>query len=256
MKLRLLALLATGLCTTAFLRAESYSFKEPFDRSAPFNSTGEISLENVNGSVEIRTWDKNEIRIEGEKNAKTEEELKLIDLTIDTAPDRVGIKVRLPKRSGGWFWGSNIRAAVRFTLTVPATATLRKINTVNSRVVIDGVRGEVNASTVNGSIEATRLGADARLQTVNGGLTVSFDALVPTQRISLETVNGGITVKLPKNAGVSVDASVVNGGVSCDFPITLSGGGVHRHSLHGAIGGGGASLHASSVNGGIHLREL
>jgi Putative adhesin len=256
MKLHLLALLAAGLGTTALLRADSdnYAFKEPFERSAAFNATGEISLENVNGSVEIRTWDKNEIHIEGEKSAQTDEELKLIELTLDVSPGRVAIKATLPKRPGSWF-GSDIRASVRFTLTVPATATLRKIAAVNGRIAIDGVRGEVNAESVNGRLEAIGLGGDARLKTVNGRIAAGFATLAAGQRVSLETVNGEITATLPNDAGTSVDASVVNGHIDCDFPIQLSGGRVHGSSLHGTIGSGGATLHAESVNGSIHLKK-
>ena len=85
MKLHLLAYLALGLASVGLARAD-YSFTEPFSKSNPFHANGEISLENINGNVEIRTWGKNEILIEGEKSAKTDEELKLIDLTIAPTP--------------------------------------------------------------------------------------------------------------------------------------------------------------------------
>ena len=133
MKLHLLAYLALGLASVGLARAD-YSFTEPFSKSNPFHAKGEISLENINGNVEIRTWDKNEILIEGEKSAKTDEELKLIDLTMDVSESAAAIKVKLPKRPGGMFSGNgNIRAAVKFTLTVPADAVLKNISTVKFR---------------------------------------------------------------------------------------------------------------------------
>lgn len=251
--MKLLALVA-ALLTAAGAYADSYSFKEPFSRTAPFNATGELSLDNVNGSVEIRTWDKNEILIEGEKSAKTDEELKLIELTLDTAtPTAATIKVRLPKRSGSWFGGSNIRASVTFKITVPATANLAHIRTVNSSITLDGLAGPVNAATVNGRINATALRGDARLETVNGSLNVGFAALAAGQQLSLETVNGSVAVALPADAGAAVNASVVNGHVDCDFPITLTGGRIRGSSLKGSIGDARATLHARSVNGSIHV---
>ena len=128
MKLRLVAILATSLIAVAFARADDYSFKEPFKRTGAFSATGAITLENVNGDIDIRTWDKNEILIEGEKSAKTEEELKAVDLAMDVSESHAAIKVRLPKRSGGWFSDGTIRASVRFSLTIPAKAILERVD--------------------------------------------------------------------------------------------------------------------------------
>jgi DUF4097 and DUF4098 domain-containing protein YvlB len=254
MKLRLVALLATGLVAVALTRANDYSFKEPFRKAGAFSATGSVTLENVNGNIEIRTWDKNEILIEGEKSAKTEEELKAVDLTMDVSESRAAIKVRLPKRSGSWFFGNTIRASVRFTLTVPATATLDRIATVNASVTVDGARGKAQIETVNGTIHATDLGGSARARTVNGQINATFTSTSAGQEFSCGTVNGSITVGLPKDAGVALRTSVVNGHVDCDFPLTLTKSSGKRH-LSGTIGDGRASLEAETVNGSIHIEQ-
>jgi hypothetical protein len=236
MKLRLFVALVTSLVAVVLARADDYSFKEPFKKTGAFSATGSITLENINGNVEIRTWDKNEILIEGEKSARTEEELKAVELTMDVSESRAAIKVRLPKRPGSWFFGGTIRASVRFTLTVPVTANLDQIE------------------TVNGGIQAANLGGSARLETVNGQINASFASISAGQEFSMETVNGSVTVVLPKDAGVALRTSVVNGHVDCDFPLTLtkSSG---RRNLSGTIGDGRASLKAETVNGSIHIEQ-
>jgi DUF4097 and DUF4098 domain-containing protein YvlB len=254
MKLRLPLLLFIVFSFVAATRADSYSFKDPFIQTGPFNSTGKISLENVNGDIDVRTWDKNEIRIEGEKSAKTEEELKAVDLRMDVSESRAAIKVRLPKRSGSWFSDSTIRASVRFTLTVPTAAVLEKIETVNSSITIDGVHGAVHASSVNGGIRAIGLGADAQLHTVNGSVHASFTTVRPDQQLTFKTVNGGVRVNLPKDAGLQLRAFVANGHVDCDFPLTL-GGKYQGHSITGTIGDGRALLIAEAVNGGVAIER-
>ena len=256
MKLRLVAIATLALAVAALARANDYSFKEPFSQTAPFNATGSLSLANVNGPVDIRTWDKNQILVEGEKSAKTDEELKQIELTIDLTNTHAGIKAHLPKRFGGWwFFGNTIRASVRFTITVPATASIERLQTVNSGVTIDGLRGSVEAGSVNGQIHATGLGGDAQLSTVNGAIKADFDAIVSQQKLSFKTVNGSITVGLPKDAGVALSGSVVNGRIGCDFPLTLGESGHGRH-LSGTIGDGRASLRAETVNGNIAIKQL
>jgi DUF4097 and DUF4098 domain-containing protein YvlB len=251
MKQHLPSLLALVFSLLAAAHAGTYSFNDPFSQTAPFDPAGKISIENVNGDIDIRTWDKNEIRIEGEKSAKTAEELQLIDLKIDVSPTSAAIKIRLPKRTGG---NGNIRASVRFTLTVPVAAVIDKVGTVNSGVTVDGVHGAVDVSTVNGAIRATGLGAAAWLNTVNGSVRVSFTTLQPDQQLSFKTVNGGVTVGLPQDAGLQLRASVVNGHVNCDFPLTL-GGKCDGHSLNGTIGDGRASLEAESVNGSVDIER-
>jgi DUF4097 and DUF4098 domain-containing protein YvlB len=255
MKIHLLAYLTLGLASVAIARAD-YSFKEPFTKSSPFHASGEISLENVNGNVEIRTWNKNEILIEGEKSAKTEEELKLVDLTMDMSESAVDIKVKLPKRPGGMFSGNgNIRAAVKFTLTVPADAVLKNISTVNSSVVVDGVRGSVRLSTVNGGIRANSVGGEGHFRTVNGSIHVASAALGAGQKLFCESVNGGITVTLPKDSGFELHTSVVNGHVDCDFPIGL-GKKAHGKSISGKVGDGRGSVEARTVNGGVNIESV
>lgn len=254
MKLRRFVALALSLAAVASVRADDYSFKEPFKQTGAFSATGSVTLENVNGNIAIHTWDRNEILIEGEKSAKTEEELKAVELTMDVSESRAAIKVRLPKRSGTWFIGSTIRASVRFNLTVPATAVLEKIRTVNAKVSVDGARGKTNVETVNGTIEATDLGGSARLETVNGQIKAAFTGLAAGQEIALETVNGSVTAVLPRDAGVALRTSVVNGHVDCDFPLTLAGSSGKR-SLSGTIGDGRASLKAETVNGSIHIEQ-
>ena len=254
MKLRLFALLATSLVAVVLAHADDYSFKEPFKKTGAFSATGSVTLENVNGGVEIRTWDKNEILIEGEKSAKTEEELKAVDLTIDLSESRAAIKVRLPKRSGTWFSGNTIRASVRFTLTVPATAVLDRIATVNGSISVDGARGSAHLDTVNGNIHAVDLGGSARCKTVNGQIKGTFTSVAAGQDLSFETVNGTVIVELPKDAGLALRTSVVNGHVDCDFPLTLTESS-DRHHLRGTIGDGRAALKAGTVNGSINIEQ-
>ena len=254
MTTRLVALLAASFVAAAFACADDYSFKEPFTKTGAFSAAGSVSLENVNGDVEIRTWDKNEILIEGEKSAKTEEELKAVDLTMDLSESRAAIKVRLPKRSNSWFSGSTIRASVRFTLTVPTAAVLERIATVNATVAVDGACGKAHVETVNGNIRAANLGGSAWFKTVNGQIKATFATVAGGQEFSFETVNGSVTAVLPGNAGLALRTSVVNGQVDCDFPLTLTKSSGKRN-LSGTIGDGRASLTAETVNGSIHIEQ-
>jgi DUF4097 and DUF4098 domain-containing protein YvlB len=243
------------LASAALAQADDYPFSEPFHFTGPLDAGATVAVENVNGRITIQTWDRNEVLIEGTKHAKTEEELKLLELDTDLTPAHASLIVRHHKRSSGWFGGNSARGRVDITVTVPATVELRDIKSVNGAVAIDGVRGAINVSLVNGSCDATGLAASARVHTVNGETRVSFVEVPTKARLEFHTVNGGINVGLPANAGLAVDCSTVNGGINSDLPLTVQGSFGRRH-LEGTIGDGRASLELRSVNGGIHLSSL
>lgn len=249
MKLRSAPLLAAALAFIAFAHGDLLAAKEAFSRSHAFNPDGVVSLHNVNGNITVETWDKNEILIEGEKSAKTDEELNLIELTIDLTADKADIRVRLPKRNG-----KSVRGGVSFAIKVPATASLDPIKTVNSSITVTGLRGSVALETVNGQIRATDLGANAHLGTVNGQINASFSQVAAGQELRAKTVNGSVHLTLPADAGFTVAGSVVNGHIDCDFPLETKGK-IGRKRVNGTVGDGRASITASSVNGSIHLKS-
>jgi len=255
MKLRLLALLSAALAFTALARAEHYPFTEPFSRTGAFAAAGELSLENVNGDVTVRTWDKNEILIEGEKRARSADELAAIDLKIELSPDRAGVKVKLPKRPGAF--GNTIRAAVTFTITLPRSATIAKLDTVNASVKIEGLDGAIRAETVNGGITVIDAGGNIHLETVNGGIRLNASRPPGSGcQIHTETVNGRIVIALPRATGAELKAEVVNGHIACAFPLTLHRGGIGKRHLEATIGAGGAAISAETVNGNIDIQSI
>lgn len=255
--LRLLAGCALALLASfAVARADSYGYTKPFSETHPFAADGEVVLANVNGAVTIRTWDRPEIRVEGEKRAKTQEELDLIELTIKATSAKLDVKTVLPQRPNvGWFGDRSLRGAVNLTLTVPATARLRDIGATNGSITISDVRSAVNARLVNGKIVASGLGADTSLETVNGSIRAEFATLAPGQKISVRTVNGSTTVTLPREASLTLSARTVNGSVDCEFPLTIKGT-IKRNRVSGTIGSGAASLESETVNGSLRVKSL
>ncbi len=253
----------TLLVATALFAAGSAlaTVTETVNKTYVLAADGIVSLENVNGDVEITGWDKNEVRIDAEKRARNDEDLQKISIRFSSTnldinghgASKLSIKTEIPKGHFGflWFGNSNVRGEVRYKLMVPFGAHLEKIDVVNSDITVREVRGPMNLDTVNGRIRATGLAADGRFDTVNGSISVSFDSVKNARRITLDTVNGPCTLRLPADAGGRVNADTVNGRVSCDFPIRLESTG--RHSLRGVIGDGETDIVLDSVNGSLRI---
>ena len=89
------------------------------------------------------------------------------------------------------------------------------------------------------------------LETVNGNVRLTSDAVAPTDPITLSTTNGTIRAQLPANTEGSFDLSVVNGTVRSDFPLDqMPKGGIGRR-LQGQIGSSTRVVKMRSINGGV-----
>ncbi|AOS45532.1 hypothetical protein Verru16b_02613 [Lacunisphaera limnophila] len=241
-----------GLVLALSLLATVVSAKvtEKFTQTYPLDANGSIHLENVNGSVEIIAWDKNEVALEAEKTARDQEGLDRMHLKIESSPRRLSIRTEHEKK---WKFWETMNAQVHYKLMVPAGATLDRIEVVNAGIRVTGVKGSVRLEAVNGSVEADGLSGPGHFETVNGTVRVSYAAMPTGGGIALETVNGTCKLMLPADAAFDLDTDTVNGRVTCDFPITLESSG--KRELRGAVNGGGVRVTLDSVNGGLSVNR-
>src|ERR1051325_7370214 len=56
---------------------------EHFEHVYPLSASGRLSLSNVNGSVIIEAWDRNEVKVEYTKTSDSKERLADVDVRID-----------------------------------------------------------------------------------------------------------------------------------------------------------------------------
>ncbi len=218
---------------------------------------GRISVDNVNGNVTVVGGSGNAVEIVAIKKGKNQDILDEIEISIDHSSDAIRIETEFPDKGvKGWFsWGDGNRGSVSYTITVPSSANLESVESVNGNVEISGVSGVVKASTVNGSIKASDLTGNARIETVNGSVAATFASLSGQQKAICESVNGRLTINLPKDADTSVSAETINGGIDgSDFGLETNKGFIGR-DLKGDIGNGSARLSLSTVNGAIKIRS-
>ena len=220
---------------------------QEFHKTVPLTATGTLSLENINGDVEITGWDKNEVQIDAQKKASDQQKLDDMKINVDASSSSVEIKTEYPHHMV-----NNNPGSVHYTLHVPAGARIDKINLVNGAMTVQKLTGEINANLVNGKVRASELTGEADLATVNGSIEADYAALTNVREIKLKSVNGSINLTLPQSPNAQVDASVVNGSISTDFPLTVKGRWVGK-SMSGTLGSGGVQIELNNVNGSIHL---
>lgn len=244
--------------TTANAEQPGEEVREEFHQTYPLSPTGRVSLENLNGGVQIKVWDQASVQVDAIKRAYRRERLAEAKIEINATEENIRIKTEYPDENQSFYKDHRRHdnpAIVDYTLTVPRKAVLQSIELINGSIDIDGVEGNVKASSINGKVNAKGLAGEARLSTINGPLQVAFTQLDESKPIELGSVNGNVTLIIPSNANASIRAGTVHGGISTDFGLKVKHGEYVGHSLEGQIGTGGPRIKLGNVNGAIQINH-
>ena len=229
---------------------------EEFHQTYPLSATGRVNLGNINGGVKIKVWDRAAVQVDAIKKAWRRDRLAEAQIEVTSTEENIRIKTEYPELNQSFRKGEGRYenpATVEYSLTVPRKAVLESIELVNGQLEIDGVEGNVKASSINGAVSARGLMGEARLSTVNGPLQATFTQLDESKPISLGSVNGNLTIVIPSNSNASLRASTVHGSINNDFGIQVKHGEYVGHSLDAQIGNGGPRVKLTNVNGAISI---
>jgi len=225
--------------------------RDTWTHSYPFGKSGEVSIANVNGRIDVEASEGSTVEVRAERVARAATEqmakqlLPNIPINDRSTPDRVSVETG---RVNGILIGASY--TVDYHVTAPKAAAVRA-TTVNGRILIRGFAGRITAQATNGLIETKDVTGGLEARNVNGGVRAEFSSLGAGD-VNLATVNGGVRIVLPEKAKATVNATWVNGGFSSPgltFDVRESG----RRHFEGQLNGGGTSITATTVNGGIRV---
>jgi DUF4097 and DUF4098 domain-containing protein YvlB len=229
---------------------------ERIEQSYPLSANGRVAVSNVNGSITIETWDRNEVKLVAVKTASDKERLSEVEIQINSTPGSFSVETDYGSwKRDGRGWKNNGRLQVEYTLTVPRGAVLNEIETVNGSVKISNATNTVRASAVNGEVRASNLRGMANLSTVNGTVYADFDQLQTGSKIQLDTVNGTVDLTIPSDANATLRADSVNGSITNDFGLPVRKGQYVGRDLYGKVGTGDVQIRLNSVNGGLSIKR-
>ncbi len=146
--------------------------------------------------------------------------------------------------------------SVSFELRVPADTRL-VLRAVNGGLHLENVRVDAKLDTKNGGIHLEGTTGHVVGRTQNGGVHVGlphgrFDG----EGMDLATTNGGIHWQVPADASARLYSTTQNGGMHVEGEDRRGHGRDRRdreRTLDMEIGGGGPTLKAVTINGGVHL---
>ena len=242
----------TGMVCAGILLACSTSFAttdQLFDKVYPLASGGNFQLDNVNGSVQVDGWDRDEVEVSAVKTAQDDAltgELDNVQIDVESQPGHVAVHTLYPPGEG-----SNV--AVEYHVHVPYRVLLSRVNTVNGSVSVRGVSGGGDLRSVNGDVEVTDSTGPFNAKTTNGDLKLQLRKVKTSAPMNIETVNGSVVLSLPSDAAANLKVQNMNGHFSSELPVNAATAPTSAPVFKAKIGAGGGEISLRTINGGIRL---
>ena len=204
----------------------------------------------ANGGISVYGWDRSDIKVVAMVQAQAESEAEANDIAreISISTNNGDIRAVGPTRNGrheSWSVSYESYAPRRTELALTA---------VNGGISVEGIQSRMELETSNGGLNLVDVDGDVRGRTTNGGVT----ARLTGERwrgagLDLRTSNGGVTLYVPDNYSARLETGTVNGGLNLGFPIAVQGNVGRRITTQ--LGSGGATISATTTNGGVTIRR-
>ena len=219
-----------ALCLLAGVAAPAAWAATPINETRPLDARGRLEIENLKGRIQVRVWDKPEVRISGSLGAGVEK------LVLEGDRENLLVRVQYPKRSSGWSDSKSEPTDLR--LDVPRFADL-EIESVSADVDVVGTAADSLAiESVSGDVVVAGAPRQAEIESVSGDLQVT----VNSAEVHVESVSGDIDLR-GKLEG-EVNAESVSG------EIGVNSNGMRLHRLFTATVSGDATARVALAEGG------
>ncbi len=199
------------------------------------------------GSVEVKSWDRDQVKLNVTKKARTssqrEADRLFEDLKIRFDQDNNGVQV-VAEYTGHKSWLSGRRRVnLHFEVIVPNVFDL-DVNTSGGSIKVEDLAGNIDLNTSGGSISVGQIKGPVNAKTSGGSINVSEavgDVFVHTSggRINIGKTSGAVDAKT-SGGGINLD------GVEGNTTVRTSGGSLNLKKLGGTVQGStsGGSIYA------------
>jgi len=261
------------------------------------NAGNAVMIFNINGDVKVTGYDGDRIIVEVEKTVRAKTDARLekgkteLQLGVLDRADTIMLFVQVgcqsfgkqdKKRHGGRLngWGydwdnCNGRGndcnrleydyEMNFTIKVPMNIHVAASTINDGDVVLQNIKGNVQADNINGSIELTNIAGPTYASTINGDVDLDYSKN-PNGECRFYTLNGDINANFVKGLAANVAFESFNGNLYTNIdkletlPATVKqtkGDGI-KYKIGGnqyKVGAGGFLLDIETFNGNAYLKE-
>jgi DUF4097 and DUF4098 domain-containing protein YvlB len=240
-----------------------------------------LALQNKNGGVTMRGWEKSYIEVSAEKKSRWGGNVDHVEIKITRGDGTLTIETIYRVK--------NPRVSVTYDISVPEHVSVSAVDssngaitledlqgdivaeTSNGRIEIEDIHGAIKAKTSNGRIEIHQVSGDVEAKTSNGSIEITeVSGIVAAQtsngRIQVEisemqedaqikTSNGAIELYVSPDVHANIEMKTSNGKITIQ-EIEIITSELSRTELKGKLGNGGKQLYVKTSNGNIDVYKL
>lgn len=259
------------LASLAIAAITAFTLSSDADTTLAVSKGTTLRVANYAGSVIIKTWSKDLVRIEATHSdqdrvwVRSLEGALLVKTTTSPKAQRsADIHITAPAWMNLEVTGTHTDVAVEGTdgqvhvttvhgdVEIAGGTGRAELNTVNRDIRVAHATGTVVAESVNGDCVLRSMAADTvDASTVNGSIV--YEGLYrPTGHYRLATHNGDIAAAVPEACDASFAVATFAGEFVSAFPVSVTGSNRGRR-VHFSLGTGSARIELKSFQGTIHL---
>ena len=202
---------------------------ETLERSYNFpgNKTLLLEVDNIHGPISVESISGNQMKLVVHKtivarnDRAMEEARELVNLEINQQETSLSLYVDAPYRHHQGKrhrrYGFHVKYDIKIQTPPNVTLDLKTVN--DGTISIVGTNGDFWIHNVNGSIRMEGIEGSGEAVTVNGGITVGFQA-PPQADLRLKTINGDLDVTFPSDMEADFKIKTFNGEIYTDFETT------------------------------------
>lgn len=259
-----------ALCAATALASLPALAATPINETRPLAPDGRVEIENLKGSIEVRGWDRPEVRIQGSLGEGVEE------LEIEGDERQLSVQVRYPNRGGLGLFGRSggdgepthlkLMVPLRASLEVESVAaTVDIVGVAPRQLAVDSVSGDVTVAgapreagieTVSGDQRLTLNSGDVDVESVSGDVYLSgrLDG-----QVAVESVSGRIEVEVVESQLRQLTGATVSGDIRIATALAR-GGEIGLESVSGDLdlklpADLSATVHGSSFSGDLRAPQ-
>jgi hypothetical protein len=244
-----MVLISCGSATDRILEETSEQFYE-------IEPTASVSIKNIDGTIRIYGSSSNQMRVEAIKRAYTRKRLKQIAVNVSVEPDSVSIETSSPPKQA---WGLFDRSGtVDYTIVVPQTAKLSRVELTNGEVSVDEMRGQsVQARLASGRMLNHNCFSNVDFIVGRGTLTFAYEWWEAGKFfIRAHIARGNGLIFMPSDAAFHLLAETTHGKIGNDFAEQRDRGDEEVTRVNTLIRGGGeATIKMHARQGNIKIVE-
>jgi DUF4097 and DUF4098 domain-containing protein YvlB len=184
---------------------------EALEQTYEIDPEAGLSIRNIDGSIVIHGTETASLKLRTIKKASSGEEFKGINVTAIAEGKSVSISTKfISQKNKALSSGSR---TVDYTIELPRTVNLTRVDLDNGNVLIDGIRAEdLHASVVDGQLAVRNCCGNAHVSVANGVLDLYYEACDRRRfQVDAQMTNGKAGVFIGPGASFHIQAETMAG---------------------------------------------